>query len=267
MTGEKVYMKTPKWRREHDRKVQKKNTLKNVKRVFLAIFFLIIISGSAYLVLFFPYLKVQDVSVIGASAEINSQASRAMHEFLDRKVLKFLPTDGIFLFDEQRAEEMLSQIPTIKSADVKWKMPNFLKVEITGSQGILNWCLNSNCFSVDADGKVTGDVLDSSLPIVNETCSSGEYTVNSQKLQFITNVKKEIKQKMGIDTRDVVLDGCFTQKLALKTDSGFDIYFNTSRSYDEQILVLQNIFETMSEVERTNLEYIDLQVANKVFYR
>ncbi len=260
-------MRTPKWRKEHDRKVQKKNALKNVKRVFLTILFFVIISGSAYLVLFFPYLKVQDISVTGASAEVNSQASRAMYEFLGRKVLRFLPTDGIFLFDEQLAEEILCQIPAIKSADVKWEMPNFLKVSITGSQGMLNWCLNNNCFPVDADGKVTGDALDSSLPIVNETCSSGEYTANSQKLQFITNVKKEIKQKMGIDTRDVVLDGCFTQKLALKTDNGFDIYFNTSRSYDEQILVLQNVFETMSDAEKSGLEYVDLQVAGKVFYR
>jgi len=259
-------MVTPKWRKEHDRRVHKKNTLKNVKRVFLTILFTAIISGSAYLVFFFPYLKIQDVSVTGASAEVNSQASRAMREFMDKKVFKFLPTDGIFLFNEQRAEEMLCQMSAIKSADVKWKMPNFLKINIIESQGVLNWCLNSNCFSVDADGKVTGDTLDSSLPIVNENCSSGKYVSDSQKLRFIINVKKAIKEKMGIDVGDVILDGCFTQKLTIKTSSGFEIYFNVSKSYEEQILVLQNVFETMSEVEKANLEYIDLQVAGKVFY-
>lgn len=260
-------MQTPAWRKEHNKAVHKKNTLKNIKRVFLAILFIAIISGSAYFVLFFPYLKVQDISVTGASAEINSQAASAMHEFLNRKVLKFFPTDGFFLFDEQSAEEMLCQISTIKSADIKWEMPNFLKIKIIESQGILNWCLNGNCFSVDEDGKVTGDILDSDLPIVNENCSSGEYIPNSEKLHFIVDVKKSIKEKLEIEIRDVVLDGCFTQKLIVKTNDGFEIYFNTSKSYEEQILVLQNVLETISDVEKANLEYIDLQVRGKVFYK
>jgi len=260
-------MKIPKWRKEHDKIVYKKNTLKNVKRIFFVALFLVIISGSTYLVLFFPYLKIQDINVTGASAEVNSQASSAMREFINKKALKFLPTDGFFLFDEQSAEEMLCQIPTIKSADVKWEMPNFLKVNITESEGIFNWCLNDNCFSVDEDGKVTNDILDSGLPIVNENCSSGKYIPNSEKLHFIMNVKKSVKEKLGIEIGDVILDGCFTQKLTVKTDYNFDIYFNTSRSYEEQILVLQNVLKMMSDGEKFNLEYIDLQVRGKVFYK
>lgn len=255
------------WRDETEKRREKKNTLKILKRVF-EVFILAIMAGSIVYILFFAsFTRIKEINITGANAEIKSQAGEAIRDFLNRKILRVFPADGIVLFSRKKAQEEIEKLESIKSAAVKWNIPNSLDISIEERIGALNWCDTGNCGVLDAGGFKMSEALDANFPIVNESCKSENFENNSQnnkinKIIFISELNN-LLSRIDIKTKNFYLEDCFTQKIIAKTGE-FDIYFNLAVSAEKQVNVLQNI---LADKNRVIEEYVDLQVEGRVYYQ
>lgn len=255
------------WRDETEKRREKKNTLKILKRVF-EVFILAIMAGSIVYILFFAsFTRIKEINITGANAEIKSQAGEAIRDFLNRKILRVFPADGIVLFSRKKAQEEIEKLESIKSAAVKWNIPNSLDISIEERIGALNWCDTGNCGVLDAGGFKMSEALDANFPIVNENCKSENFENNSQnnkinKIIFISELNN-LLSRIDIKTKNFYLEDCFTQKIIAKTGE-FDIYFNLAVSAEKQVNVLQNI---LADKNRVIEEYVDLQVEGRVYYQ
>lgn len=230
------------------------------KKILAGLILILFISGITYALFFCPLIRIREIKIFGINAEIESQMRDKTREFLSKKKLLVFPNDGIVLFNSDKLKADLEELGAIKNISVNWNMPNSLEIKAEERAGILNWCRNDGCAVIDDGGIKISDTLDADLAIVNDNC--GEEKFDAQKINFIKDASKSLLQ-LNLKPSGFFLENCFTLKLAAKV-SGFDIYFDLSRSVSDQIEVLQSI---LTDKTRVISEYIDLQVEGRVYYK
>jgi len=111
-----------------------------------------------YVVVFLPWLQVQEVRIEGAN-EISTEHILFVVE--DSFWQKFLgiPQNSILLFDTKNMEEKLFfAFPTISSVALKRSFPRTLVVKIQEREQIGTWCSSVQtdmevvCFAIDVNG-------------------------------------------------------------------------------------------------------------------
>jgi len=250
----------------HRSKRNKKRTLNSIKHVFFGLALVILAGAIIYALFFCSLIRVKEIKISGVNVEIESQIRNKTKEFLGQKKIWFFPNDGIVLFDGDKLKSEIKKIGAVKDVFVKWKMPNSLEIRAEEREAAFNLCNSNGCFVIDDEGAVISDMLDGRLIVVNENCDDLEYC-DKGKIQFIKETY-ELLDKTGIKMSSASLENCFTQKLSVKTDMGFKIYFNLTRPIKDQITVLRNILQKFSLLDKKEkLEYIDLQIEGKVYYK
>jgi len=256
------YKKTIRRKTKKEKSIQKK-----IKCVFLTIFFLIFAGIIGYLLFFASFTKIKHVRVKSSSAKIESQTLNNIEDFLSGKFLWVFPKNGIFIVNCSK-QKVISAITTndIKDVSIKYKWPNSLEIEVSEREGALNWCNGDDCYILDEDGEEISKGIDGDFLIVNEKCSIASEQRAKDKVKFIADMHKFISFKTDLKIKSYYLEDCFTQKLIAKTSIGFQIYFDLSRPAKGQGVILSNVLSEKFD-NLYNLQYIDLQIKDRIFYK
>lgn len=217
---------------------------------------------------FAPCSRIKDIKIEGGSAEIQFKISSKLLEILNRKVFKLIPADGFFVLNKDKIKKEIIEACGLKSASLAWKFPNSLIIKTEQRESKLNWCAEGNCAIIDSEAVKISDGINSELFVVNESCEEIEKGRSAEKVKFIVEISESISTRFDIKPKSFYLENCLTQKLVLKTNIGFDIYFNISRSSKSQLEALYGIlYGKIPRIDWDKLEYIDLQVEGRVYYR
>lgn len=255
------------WKSERKKRGERKSALKLLKFVFETIFFLFFIGVLIYLLFFASFAKIKNVRVKGGSTRIEMQTVQKAEEFLSGKFLWFFPKNGIVLFNlnKQKMVDAIRQ-NDIKEIFIEYKWFNSVEIEIKEREGALNWCNEDDCVILDSEGEEISKGIDGDYPIINEKCSIEGEKKKCDKVKFIFAISKFISTKTNLKIKSYFLEDCFSQKLVAKVSSGPQIYFDLARSAEDQGVILEGILAERFE-SLYGLEYIDLQVEGKVFYK
>lgn len=247
---------------------KQKNTQKIFRRVFGVIIIAVLFSGIFYLLFFCKYVKIKSIAVKGSGAAIEAQVSEAAREVLENKVFKILPSDSLILFNKKKVSKEISEKCALNAISITRKLPSSLEIQIEERTGVLNWCDGDDCYLIDKDAAEASKDLDSSLPVVSESCTETDRKHNKGKVDFVSSANGLILDKLGLRIKSFSLENCFTQKLVAKTDVGFEVYFNLARPVKEQTDVLYNVLtEKILEKNWATIQYVDLQVEGRVYYK
>lgn len=248
--------------------IKRKNTQKIIRRSFGFIIILGLFSGIFYLLFFCKFFRIKNISVKSSGAAVEAEVLEAAKEVLGRKVFNILPLDSLALFNKDKISKEISESCALKSISINRKFPSSLEIQTEERKGIINWCDADDCHLIGEDGEIASKDLNPDFAMVSENCSDESKKRNKEKAAFILKANELIANKLDIKIKSFSLESCFTQKLAAKTDAGFEVYFNLSRPVDEQENVLYNVLiEKISKKDWGKLEYIDLQVEGKVYYK
>ncbi len=204
-----------------------------------------------------------EVKAPGRMGEIESEGRKIVGEsWLQGNMLTF-DEEG-FVSKLQRAD------PLLKSVSVQRKLFHRLFISVAFKQPSMGWSTDNQSYLVDVDGTVIGSLpVGSGLSVVtdgsNLPVTAGKQVVPPRFVSFVTALAPALRAEgigvTGLSIGDTTLD------LAVSTDKGYRLTFDTSRSVGEQMADLRAVRALLATQKTVPGEYIDLRIPGKAYYR
>ncbi len=244
-------------------------------RTMSLVFFLIILFCGLIFVFFSPVFVINDVAVIGnhhlSPEDVRETVDNALHE----NSSLFLPVGHIFFLNKADLTYVVKkELPLVDEIEFQRKLPNILKVKIKERNSAFIWQTRNKYYYVDRNGYAYLGISkqehkDSKLITLKDQAKLdvelGDKVVTSNFVDFIKVLTIDFEPKVKVPIQEIVLP-LTTMEIRVITTEGWQAYFDTARPANAQIkrltLVLKQIIKP-----REQLQYIDLRLNDRVFYK
>lgn len=248
--------------------------------IFRALLF-VFVCVSVYVLFFSSYLRITDVGISGTEELDSKDISQKFSEFLDRKILKFIPNNNFLFISQDRVAELLkNDFKKIRSVSVAKKFPNVVSIAIEERKAMLVWCSGNNCFLVDEAGIAynvadfnSQEILQNHLIRIddqsNRNITWGEKIVDPAYEQYVLGIKdalKNINQEAGDEAFETPSN--MAEEINVKTKKGFQIFFSSLYPLDKAVSALDIVLKKeIPEDQQEKIEYVDLRSEGRIFYK
>ncbi len=255
------------------------------------------LAGLLYLAVWSPVFKIKKLSVEGVNFTATAQAQELVNQLLQEKTWRLIPGDSLVIFSGQEAvRRILTFFPEAESVEISRDILKGVKIIIKGRQPAAIWCQSSasflgadgeatsteavnvlppseKCFFADSAGlifreapEISGTAWPTFFGQIDQNFGPGSQAIASSTIQFAGQLKKQLRE-ISIDSPGFVIGASGSQDLTVFTNEGWMIYFNVSRSSQSQVKVLRALLNGGIKDKRASLKYIDLRLANRVYYK
>ena len=260
---------------KYKRQRRKKNRLK--KYLFGGLFFCLLICV-IYFSIFWNGLWIRNIEIIG-DEEFDSSCKNIVSEILNQRFYYIIPQKSILIVSGKRINtEILNKFPEIGKAEIYKKFPHTLKIKLEKREPVGIWCYlkrdgdsnvknETKCFYIDKKGvifkiapKMEGGLMINIYQKRKDIPFLGEKVISEENMNFILEAENRLKSEnlvpitFYLNYPDV--------KVFVK--NGFYIYMTFSNSLDSQIYALSR---TLKEIKGEKLQYIDLRIKGRVYYK
>ncbi len=249
-------------------------------------------AGVAYAVFFSGFFSVKEIGIKNDNPALSSRIRTAAEEFLNRKIFGFFPGNNILAVNSEALGGYISDnIPQISDISVKKTLEGKIEIFAEERKPSAIWCriLGQESFDIgtsttperknplQADQCYFSDeqgFLFREAPEISGTLLPTFYgrdsglksrAVASSSIVFAAQFRKELKNEVEISA---FWDGeTAQQELIALTGEGWPIYLNQQRSASAQAKIVKALLSQELKNQRNTLNYIDLRVANRVYYK
>lgn len=218
---------------------------------------------------------VQAVTVVDAREHTGEAARTIVERAVERLPLNrnifFAPTEAIEI-------EIVSALPQVRTVHITRKLPGTIKVIVQEKTPELLLLSGGKYYFVDQDGvpyeearlEILPEVV---LPTVKNndraaTVTLGAAAVDIAFVTFLKEVQNELPKRTGSQVAEVRIPSLAAREVHFTLDNNWQVRFDITRSAAQQLNILQRLLTTtISEEEKKTLEYIDLRILNRVYYK
>ena len=247
-----------------------------MKRILISLAFFCLLAGSAYFLIWSPVLWIKEIEVRPLASSMS--VKEIVQENLDEKIWQVIPQKSFLLVPlEKIRKEILERFPEIKEVVISKKIPNLLIVEVSERQSIGIWCQTEStttepvirqCFCLDKEGiifrespLISGSFILNIFNFKKEPAVLGEKVASPEMVDFILKTAQGLFLK--IDNFEIISP----EDLRARTSDGWQIYFNPTYSANRQINALKTVLKEKIKENANSLEYIDLRIDGRVYYK
>jgi len=257
---------------QNPKNLQKQNKLKRKISVFGIILLIIIIILFIYVLLFSPYLKIQQIEINGLN-NIKEKDLRQIIDFeLNRGII--FKHNNILLFSINSLKENIESNYVLEWLEIKKKIyPPQIQISLLEKVSALTYITDENCFNIDIQGFIIEKCNSFSSDFIqirnanNQNTEIGQQVLKPEVINYIINLNEALKGQ-GTNIRTFIIVSADSSDLRILTEQGFEIYFNTNLEINDQLTRLNILIrEEIGEDNLDNIDYIDLRFGEKVFYR
>jgi len=263
----------------YDHLKQKKAHKQKKRRILYGSFFVSIFIGVFYFLFFSGYCDIRGITVSGTE-KIQEEAVRAVVAgMLGERSMLLLSDKNFFVFSTHEAAGALKEkFPAIDSVDVGRKIWGAtIAVDIVERQPVGIVCgkkEQDTCMYLDKGGvvfSVAPRIVGASVLRIEEESLGAITGFPVQKypadaINFITLIKRHVREKAGITVETFVFLNEYGDVEA-RTVEGFTIWFSMKQDAEYQAQVLKNLLAAEIKEQAPNLEYIDLRVEKRAYYK
>ncbi len=249
------------------------------KKIIVWTALVIFIGVTAYVLFFSRLLSIGTVSISGNNIVKTSDILGVVRGDLDGKRLGIFNDRNLIFLDESRIRnDLLDKFKQIKSVDIARKFPNKLQIGIAERKSALVFCGGDACYVVDSNGQAYapadfsvsafGEKNLNVLRDLSRKPIGGKIVLDSGLLQFVADIKDRLKQDLGIDIQqEIDTPALVSGDIRVQTSEGWKIFFNQSIGIGKEIEMLKTVLNDDIKDKRSDLDYVDLRVDNKVYYK
>lgn len=237
--------------------------------------------AAAYAVFLSPFLEIQKIKISGTSELSQEEVFNEVKSLYNGKYLKLIPKSNLILFSEKQAENsLLDHFRKIKSAEVKKIFPGVLSVRIEERKSLILWCSGEECFIIDEKGVAytrvdlnSPEVSQNNLIKVVDTSARpvviGEDILSEDYVIFLMSLREELKKNSDFSiSGEWKTPSTVAEEAEAAASEGWRIYFSAKIPPAKSMRTLKTFLqEEMKDGKREKLEYADLRVENKVYFK
>ena len=256
-------------------KYKKKKSLWKNQGFRLIIWGIILACSLAYLLLFSPFLTINQIKIISpaALADITPTIENLVNQKLENHWAFLSIKKTFFLLNTTNLKkEIETTMPQVEGVIIKKEFYHTVTLQLKERVPRAVWCYAGNdaCYLIDKAGMAFQTTFEKTLPLITVENSAAPTALPSQviepsKITLILQVISFFQEKLAIALQNCLTDG--QDKLTMKTQEGWEVYFNLTSDLEPVLTNLSLLIEkTLPPEKRKNLQYIDLRFS-RAFYK
>jgi len=257
------------YRKAH--RIKRRKSILKSRFFWLTSLILIIFGAVFYFLIFSPFFQAKKITVSGEKIISKEEIQTLIERNLEKKVL-FFPTKSIFLINLKHVKnEILQSFPPIANIEINREFPDTLSVIVADRLEIAIFCQNDTCFSLDKEGVIFKESEPKAelIKIIDgqkeKMPKLGEQMIERDYLEKILKIKKYFFEELRLETKEFLV---FSQRLNVKTDEDWEIYFDPRGDLNWQLTKLNLVLKEKIPLEkRKDLEYIELRFGDLAAFR
>lgn len=239
-----------------------------------------------YFLFFYSYFEIKEVRIAGLKTISEDILREKINMELSKKIYFFAGQNNLFLFPAKKIKaSFLKGFPKMKEISIRRALPNLLEIEIAEREAVAIWCdlasspqaeqvdSSQSCFFIDGEG-----IIFESAPLVQgnlifkvndglerKNIMIGEEVLAKDFMSGLFRSKGIFEEGLGaIFPEFSVLP---ENILEAKSSLGWKIIFDSSFNFDSQIQALKKILDEIKPEEKEKLEYFDLRIKGRIYYK
>jgi len=222
-----------------------------------------------YILFFSPLFKIKSVEILESGA-INEQEIKNNFNYAN-----------IFLSTTNKIKNnLIEKIPRISEIEIKKNLiKRTIKLTIKERKkiGIICQVLEEkeSCFYVDEKGIIFEKALQTSgsLILLIKDFSQRDFIIGGQiieqnKIEKIVKIKEYLSNEINIVALEFDILSIPLSEIKVLTSENWYILFSIDKEIKNQLLGLKAALkEKISAEQRANLEYVDLRIENRIYYK
>lgn len=235
----------------------------------------------AYVLFFSPFLAIDEISVEGEEKLNHEEILLAVKESMDGKYFDVLHKNNLILADKGRMKSVLTdKFKRIGNVEIAKDFPNKIEVRIKERKSMLIFCDGDNFWIINEKGEayaeadfVSNELGEEDLIVIKnidkKNVSREDVFVEDSLMQFAIGIKEGLRSELDIEIeKEYLTPALVSGDLRVKTSEGWRIFFNKDLGNKKTLEMLKVILdENIDQDKRANLEYIDLRINNKAYYK
>lgn len=231
--------------------------------IFIACLLFLISLGIFFLL---PKFEIKTIEISG-NKEITTE-----------EIKNILVYKNIFLVTEERIKsDLLKNFPQIFELTVSKNLPRReirISVKEREEFGIVCQEISRNCFYIDKYGIIFKEAPQTSGSLIilikdysNRNYKIGEKIFEPEQMTFISEIKEKLWNDINLRVVDFSVLSFPCEDLKVITSESWYILFNLQKKAADQLAALKAVLEEKIKDKRSELEYIDLTIENRVYYK
>lgn len=235
--------------------------------IFVAILFFVFRS---------PYLRIQEVIVLGNEIVDDKMVKEITEGMLDENYFFVFPKDNKLIYPKEEIESRIrKEIGRIETITLKVeKNVLYIKIGERGSYAI--WCSEAkDCYYLDSNGLIFSEapafssgVYKVFKGVVLDEEPIGKKFLDSAKLQSVMLITDYLKSQ-GWNTEEINVSTL--RDVEFIQDNGPKVKVDLTKSSDETVKVLKTLISSkeFQDVAKNmkSIEYIDARFGSKIFFK
>lgn len=238
--------------------------------VLLVLLMVVPVGGLAWLVFFTETFRLQAVTVVDAREHTAAQVKQIAEELAGHNML-FLQTDIL-------EQKILSEVPQVRTVHAVRKLPGTLKIIIQEKTPMVLLLSGGRYYFVDESGIAYEEARLDTLPGIvlpqlknsdaTAQVTAGTRVVEPAFIQFVNEVQQKLPEVVATPVVEIRIPSLAAREVHFYLSNNWQVRFDSTRAVTAQLAVLKQLLEsTVTPKEQQVLEYIDLRIPNRVYYK
>jgi len=246
------------------------------RRIFLIVLIIIILGGLFYLLVYASLWKIKKVSVSGTQkTELITEIRTLVQKNKNGLYGWIIPKDNILFFSLQDLKSEINSNIVLDNLEIRKKLFGTLEITVEEKLPVLIWNETNDYYYIDKLGIVMGarqfEQLEFDLPFINHGTTTqvivGKKILDEKNIDFVRIVLAELENKFrDIRVVQLVVPEMNKNNLYFYTDQSWYFILNIDNDITVSLNNLNRLIEQKIE-DINNLEYIDLRIEDKIFYK
>ncbi len=237
----------------------------------------LLIFGVVRIVFYSSFLRVQEVIINGDSAD-KEKVSNLLRDRINKGsfLIRALGFNNFLAWPKSIEGSELASLPGIENLVVSKEYGSkTVAVDIISKKPFAIWCLKKNsppsCFLFGQNGVIFGKSPEASGNLIQviSDYSQDNLSVGSKILEdeFVPNMISILKvlSEADLSVSEISLKNSTREEIDVQTDSGPVIYFSLRFSAENYLSFIKSL--SPASVSFKNIQYIDLRVPNRAYYK
>ncbi|MFZ2976135.1 MAG: FtsQ-type POTRA domain-containing protein [Candidatus Moraniibacteriota bacterium] len=240
-------------------------------------------------------MEIKSIEVTGNNYVNNNSILDKINPEVSGKYLDIIKKNNLILIRVGKIKkDIKNEFKIIREIKIKRKFPEKLIVSIIERRPQMVFCSADKCFILDENGEAYDNYFSNeendknNFITLNEESPReiglGEIILEKDYMNYALGIKQELLEKLEIEADNHFrVTSLISGDIIVKTKEGpprvdersfsrvetsWEIYFNENINLEKEIEMLKVVLENKIEKnQRQDLEYIDLRIDNKIYYK